>query len=220
MNGLRLGRGRLPAVAFLTTLAMAPAATASAASLWHMDELSGSSARDAMGSANGNMKNIQLGQPGVSGTGFGFTGNSAVLLKSDSLNPGSSNFSYTVHVAFTQNPSSSVGDYDLMRKGLSSSKGGDYKMEILGGGKSSCYFKGSSGKGTVNGPSGLNDGRWHTITCGRSGGTIFITVDGSTKTSSKQIGSISNSATASIGAKAGGGDEYTGLMDEVSWSLG
>jgi hypothetical protein len=191
-------------------------------SVWHMDETSGSSMTDAgSGGAKGDLKNVQLGAPGFQGSGYRFTGKSVVVLKSSTLNPGSSNFQITVHVNFTTKPSSSVGDYDLFRKGLSSSKGGDYKVEILGSGKAFCMMIGSSGSASLTAGSNLADGKWHTIQCLRQGSKISLVVDGKSSSTSGNIGSISNSAKATLGAKSssGSGDQYTGLMDEVSWSL-
>jgi prepilin-type processing-associated H-X9-DG protein len=56
----------------------------------------------------------------------------------------------------------------VIRKGLGSSGGGDYKMELLHSGKASCLF-GDGGAHGINyevssGPN-LADGRWHEISC-------------------------------------------------------
>jgi hypothetical protein len=122
----------------------------------------------------------------------------------------------TAYVSFTSPPSDSVGDYDLIRKGLSNTEGGDYKMEILGSGKAFCYFRGSSGSESIeNGPN-LADGAWHKIQCIKTSSSVSLVVDGKQYTQSVTVGSISNSAKLAIGAKAEGGDWYLGLMDEVS----
>src|SRR5215210_2221284 len=119
---------------------------------------------------NGTTTNITAAVPGFVGNGYHFNGNSAATVpSSDSLNPGSANISFTVPVKFTQPPSTAVGDYDLIRKGLASTPGGDYKMEILPRNnrtkaKAFCFFKDSAqtvGK-LVNGPN-LADGVWHNL---------------------------------------------------------
>lgn len=218
-------RGGLAATAALIFLAP-QAASAATGSIWHMDEASGALMTDSgspgpKGGNIGQLKNVKVGQPGFQGKGYGFTGNSVITVKSDaSLIPGAAPFQFTVHVNFTKNPSAAVGDYDLLRKGLSSTKGGDFKAEILGTGKSMCYFKGSSGSKQVNGPGNLNDGKWHTIQCLKDDSKVTIVVDGKATSSPAKIGSISNSAPLSIGAKAQGGDWYSGLMDEVTLSIG
>jgi hypothetical protein len=204
------------------------AAGAATGSIWHMDEKSGSLMTDSgspgpKGGNIGTLKNVQVGQPGYQGTGYGFTGKSVIVVKNNpSINPGAAPFQFTLHVNTTKKPSASVGDYDLLRKGLSSTKGGDFKAEILGGGNAICYFRGSSGSKQVSASGNLADGKWHTIQCLKDDSKITIVVDGKAKSSSAKIGSITNSASLAIGAKdgGGGGDWYTGLMDEVSFSIG
>ena len=178
---------------------------------------------DSSGNNNGTTTNI-TGVPGSVGNGYHFNGSSslATVPSSNSLNPGSANITLTLDAKFTQPPSTTVGDYDLVRKGLSSTSGGEYKMEILPRknntrAKAFCLFMDSSktvGK-IVNGPN-LADGRWHTLSCTKSSDSVQLRVDGTTYTNSVHLGSISNSAPLTIGAKTGGGDWYNGDMDSVS----
>ena len=136
---------------------------------------------------------------------------------SSSLNPGSSPFAWTTHVKFTQLPRD---DYDLVRKGLSTSSGGDWKSEILSSGKAFCYLKGSAGSvGLSNGPS-LANGAWHTVTCTRNGSTLTLTVDGTSYSTTHATGTITNSAQLTVGAKTSNGDYFNGVMDEVQLSIG
>jgi Concanavalin A-like lectin/glucanases superfamily len=187
---------------------------------WQMEDPS--QLVDSSGNNNGTTKNI-TGVRGFVGNGYHFNGNSlATVPSSDSLNPGSANITLTVPVKFTQPPSTAVGDYDLIRKGLASTPGGDYKVEILPRNnrtkaKAFCFFKDSSKKvgKIVNGPN-LADGVWHTISCTKTPTSVQLTVDGTTYTNPVHLGSISNSAPLTIGAKTGGGDWYSGDMDEVS----
>jgi concanavalin A-like lectin/glucanase superfamily protein len=191
-----------------------------AGALWHMDELKGSTMTDAVGNANGKIKNVSLGQAGAVGTAYRFSSGSIIAVSSKTLNPGVLPFSMTAHVNFTQKPPPSVYDYDLVRKGLSSTSGGDYKMEIFPGGNAYCLFRGSSGESDVSAKGNLADGQWHTITCAKQDNKITVTVDGKTWSSSGKVGSISNSAPLWIGAQSGGVDQYSGLMDEVSIDIG
>jgi hypothetical protein len=189
--------------------------------LWHMEDPT--QLIDSSGNGNnGTTKNI-TGVGGFVGNGYHFRGNSvATVPSSNSLNPGSANVTFTVHVKFTQPPSTTVGDYDLIRKGLASTAGGDYKMEILPRNnrtkaKAFCFFKDSAktiGK-IVNGPN-LADGTWHAVSCTKTSTNVQLTVDGTSYTNAGHLGSISNSASLTIGAKTGGGDWYSGDMDEVS----
>jgi Concanavalin A-like lectin/glucanases superfamily len=196
------------------------AATTSA--LWHMEDPA--QLIDSSGNGNnGTTKNITR-VAGSVGNGYHFNGSSSIATvpSSNTLNPGSANITFTVHVKFTRFPRVGVSDYDLIRKGLASSPGGDYKMEILPKAshtkaKAFCFFKDSAntvGK-IVNGPN-LADGTWHTISCTKTPTSVQLTVDGTTFTKLVQLGSISNTAPLTIGAKSGGGDWYDGDMDEVS----
>jgi hypothetical protein len=79
-----------------------------------------------------------------------------------------------------------VGDYDLVRKGLSSSAGGEYKAEILPRknntrAKALCLFKDSANTvgQIVNGPN-LADGAWHTVGCTKTSTSVQLKVDGTT----------------------------------------
>ncbi len=135
---------------------------------------------------------------------------------STSLNAGTADLVVTVHVAFTKVPED---DYDLIRKGLSSTKGGDWKIEIVnvgGKGIARCYLKGSAGHWQKTTGPDLADGKWHTITCEKHATTVVLTVDGKVWKTTRSLGTMGNSAVLSIGAKAEGGDWYAGSMDEVS----
>src|SRR5439155_12704584 len=133
--GLRLrrllrGRKFIAAAAALTVAFSAHAASAATVALWHMDETSGSTMRDSVGANNGTLKNVALGKSGFLHSAYGFNGSSSIVTvpSSSALNPGSADFSFLVHVKFSKLPPT---DYDLLRKGLSSTAGGDYKLEIL-----------------------------------------------------------------------------------------
>ncbi|MEA2536401.1 MAG: hypothetical protein QOF11_635 [Chloroflexota bacterium] len=195
-------------------------AASTPAAVWHMDERSGSTMGDGSGHANnGALKNVKLGLPGLNGSSaFGFDGKSSVITVPDSasLSAGSADLVVTVHVAFNEVPEE---DYDLIRKGLSSTPGGDWKIEIVnvgGKGIARCYLKGSGGSWQKTTGPDLADGRWHTITCEKHATTVVLSVDGKIWKKTKSLGTLANKAPLSIGAKAEGGDWYAGAMDEVS----
>jgi hypothetical protein len=210
---------------------MLPLSAGAAGSLvaqWHMDETSGTIMLDTSGAGNnGTLSNIALGQPGISGTAYGFDGSDSFVTVPDSssLDPGSRDISFTVNVSFPEVPAT---DYDLLRKGLSTSSGGDYKVEILkkkSGTEAwaSCFFGGSAAGKGITFKRDLADSQWHAITCAKTSSTISITVDGSTATKSVAVGSIANSSPLWLGAKFKGTtpkDRYEGLMDEVSIQIG
>lgn len=210
------------ALGLVMTIQVGPAQAATIAGLWHLDETSGTTAFDSSGNGNdGALTAISFVSPGFDGTGgaYSFNGTSSKVLipSSASLNPETANVSMTVHVKFSQLPGG-AGDYDLLRKGKSIY----YKIEIASSGQARCQFHGSSnGKGLVFGPN-LADGQWHTITCTKTANSITGIVDGSiTKTKIVTIGSITNTVALSLGGKAEGNeDQYKGVMDEVSITVG
>ena len=189
-------------------------------SLWHMDERSGSVMRDAIGHNDGSLHSVKLGQSGSSGTAYGFNGSSSYVSvpSASDLNPGSEDITVTIHLNTKSAPSKP--DWDLIRKGKSSTSGGEFKMEYQPTGKASCGFKGSSGnhKSLSSGPS-LKDGKWHTVQCVKTSSAIRLVVDGQTFSKSVSIGSISNSAPVVIGAHPGS-EFFKGSLDEASIEIG
>jgi len=200
-----------------------PAQAATVVARWNMDD-TGSTMSDASGQGHtGKLHSVKVQQAGASGKGFGFSGSRSYVSvpASGDFKPGTGAFRIEMSVRLTSRPSASVIDYDLLRMGLSSTSGGDYKVEILKNGKAFCHFRGSSGTGDVTGGPDLSDGHWHTITCARTASSVTLTVDGSSYSTSRKTGSITSSQTLYIGAKdSGGADQYTGLMDSVSLSKG
>jgi concanavalin A-like lectin/glucanase superfamily protein len=207
-------------------------ATARAASapvaVWHLDETSGSSAFDSVGTNTGTIHNVTLGVPGFAGSAFRFNGTTSYVdVPSDpTLNPGTAPIQFTVHVRYTVTPpNTSTTDYDILRKGTSSDSAQFYKAEIRPDNRAVCRFVGSkttkSGILIHTGPT-LNDGQWHTITCAKTTTSISLTVDGKTFTKSGTVGSISNTGPLTLGAKPGNSfsDFYNGDLDEVSVSIG
>ena len=212
----------------LLALALPAAAAGTLVAQWHMDETSGTTMVDSSGAGNnGVLTDVALGQPGFSGGAYGFNGvdSSVTVPDSPSLDPGADDITFTVHVTFSAIPAT---DYDVLRKGLSTSSGGDYKVEILkkkSGTEAwaSCFFGGSAAGKGVTFRQNLADSQWHTITCAKTSDAISVTVDGRTTTKSVTIGSISNSSPLWLGAKFKGTtpkDRYQGLMDEVSIQIG
>ncbi len=193
--------------------------------LWRMDEPAGATIMyDSVGGHNGTLTDVRTGVAGgVSGTAYGFNGHSskAVVPSSGGFSIGSSNLAFTVHVKFANVPSTTVGDYDLLR----GTPGGAYKLEIVARkdrtmGVASCFFSGSAGRAVLTAGPDLADNSWHTLQCSKTASAIQLVVDGQAFTKPVTIGSLGNAAPLSLGAKSTGGDWYEGLMDEVSVSVG
>jgi hypothetical protein len=210
----------LPSAMALVVLSAGTAFGASPTALWHMDETSGSTMYDSSGHGyNGTLSNVQKGVAGINGSkAYGFNGTSSKVIVPNAagLNPGSKDLVVSVHVSFTAVP---ADDYDLIRKGLQSTSGGDWKIEIVrvnGLAIARCYLRGSAGSWQKTTGPNLADGKWHTITCEKHATTVQMTIDGTVWKKTKTIGSISNTSALSIGAKAEGGDWAKGTIDEVS----
>jgi hypothetical protein len=200
-------------VAALGAMAM-PVGTAQAAGFgasWQMNEKTGA-AVDSSG--NGNNGTLHGGIVRT-GSGYHFDGSSGYVSvpNSASLNPGSGSITLTVKFTLDAKPASGK-DYDLVRKGLAGTKGGEYKMEVLSSGKALCRFSGTAGV-TVTGGTNLGTGT-HTVKCVKTSSSVKLIVDGSTKASSNvAVGPISNSAAVDLGAKPG--DDWTkGLIDFIT----
>jgi hypothetical protein len=179
---------------------------------------------DATGHGHtGTLHGVTPRQPGQSGFGYGFSRKPAYVTvpSSAAFSPGTQNIQLSASVKFSAVPSSSVGDFDIIRRGLSSTSGGDYKMEILRGGQAFCLYRGRSGQVSVSGGPNLANNAWHTLTCARIGNSVVLTVDGASVTRTGATGSIANSATVFIAAKdAAGDDQYGGVLDSVSVTVG
>jgi hypothetical protein len=233
---MRLAWWRAAVVTVASILVAAGPGTASAfaastAAVWLMDETSGTVMTDS--SANGNngtAYNVKM----TGATGYKFdpaTRSKVVVPSSSTLNPGAGTFSYSVKMQSSRAPASGT-DYDILRKGISSTSGGEYKLEIVsanGQGRAFCLVKDSRGVGaSIKGTTNVTDGKVHTLTCTKTASGLTLKVDGltpRTKTVSGGLGSISNTKALVIGAKTPtvtgtAGDWYSGALLEARISLG
>lgn len=191
--------------------------TSSPVALWHMDETSGSTMFDSVGQNNGTPHSVTLGRAGFSGLAYGFNGSTSYVSvpSAASMNPGSANFSFTIHLQTTGTPPPPPEDWDLIRKGDYPTPGGEYKMEYQQSGQASCGFKGSAHYAEIVAGPALNDGQWHTITCVKTSSDIELIVDGQAYSQAANIGSIANTDPVIIGSHPGA-DWYQGSLDEAS----
>lgn len=212
----------LSAVVGVVALA-APAVAAGQRGLWHLDETSGTTAFDSSGNGNdGTPENVVM-----TGSGYVFNGVSSkvVVPTSATLNPGTAAFSFSVTFQSSVAPGAGL-DYDLLRKGLTTTSGGEYKVEILEANEKAralCVVKDSAKKALqIRGTTDLTDGKVHTITCTRTSTGLTVVVDNlAPRTKAGSTGTITNSAPLSIGAKAEGGpgaDWFNGEILDASVS--
>ena len=218
--------GRLGLVlALVTGLATVVPATAHAAGTqtfdtWHMDETSGTTMGDTTGSHNGKLTNVDLGgagDPAFPGTGYHFNGKSAkvTIPNAADLNPGTNE----VHIAFSMRTTAvpKTLDFDLVRKGVAGQQ--QFKVEEQQNGQVSCSFTGSSGTILVQKGPDVHDGAWHSVGCEKFSSSVKLTVDGTSYTGRKAVGSISNPADIIV-ASHGSGEFFPGDLDELTYVVG
>jgi concanavalin A-like lectin/glucanase superfamily protein len=196
-----------------------PPAGPAAVALWHMDDPAGGTVmHDAVGGHDGTLEDsVSAGAAGVLGTAFAFTHGSVSVPSAPALNPAAANVTLTIHLMTTTAPASP--DWDLLRKGLFTSAGGEYKVEYQPTGQASCGFMGSKGSSEIIAGPSLKDGAWHTVQCVKTATTIALVVDGQTFSKAATIGSIANSADLVIGARPGS-EFFVGSLDEASVVVG
>jgi hypothetical protein len=216
---------------FAVTFAFPSAAAATTVvAQWNMDD---GAFGDVMVDSSGNENNGTTYNITASDDGYAFDGGTSKVIVPDSptLNPGAADFTYTVQVQFDVVPPTNR-DYDLLRKGLSTEVGGDYKVEIvnrLGLAKAYCKVIDSDGHlAGIQGTANLADGQLHTITCKKSATGVTMIVDGGrARKKSATLGSISNTAPVTIGVKSRNstennlksGDWYNGIMRSATISV-
>jgi hypothetical protein len=178
---------------------------------WSLDEIGIATAFDSSGNGNDGTDYNVVGD----GAGYTFNGvdSRVVVPTSGSLNPGWADFSWGVTLSMTQPPSPLGETYDVLRKGLVTSKGGDYKLEVKnvkGKALARCATKSFRADGTkvlaaIQGTTTLADGHPHVVTCTKTSTSITLRVDSltpRTKTFSGGLGSVSNTSNLGLGAKA------------------
>ena len=206
---------RSVAVVGVTAAMMLPVPAAGAATgfraHWKFDEVHSSTAVDSSRHHNDGTNFHIVGD----GTGYTFNGVSSrvVVPSSASLNPRFADFSFGVTLTMTEPPRPIGETYDVLRKGLSTSKGGDYKLEvknIKGNAVARCVVRSVRANGTKvlaaiqATRKTLADGRSHKVTCSKTRKQISIAVGTRavrTKSFPHGLGSVSNTFKLAIGAK-------------------
>ena len=196
----------------------------SAVGLWHLDELSGTTAYDSSGHGhNGAISGpVTLGVPGELNTAYSFVPKSTVIVPdAPDLEPGTADVTISYWLNSTTLPPCCNGvDYDMFTKGDHSSRGGQIKIEVQENGQASCMFRGALGGKQLQAGRNVVDGHRHQVICQRTGTQIIETVDGSSFSTTKATGAITVTDPIRLGSHKNGGDWYNGVLDEVSYSIG
>jgi hypothetical protein len=163
------------------------------------------------------------GVPGHQGTAYSFDrkGSWAEIPSAPSLNPGARNFLFTAWIRFSD-PPQALNTFDVVRKGLSFTRTGMYKLELVSLGRARCTAKDHERrKARITSPqTGLADGHWHQIGCARVGSTWSVVVDGVPTSKEDPLGHVDNDLPLSIGSKYGREDLPHGGVDDVALRFG
>ena len=186
---------------------------------WRMNETSGKMIDSSRHNNNGTPSRVVR-----TGSTYVFNGSTSHVVVPDhrSLDPAGKNITLSASVK-VKGRSLDDDSYDIVRKGLVTTPGGDYKMEIMRTsnrkvGKLHCLFKGSRGTVQKWAKRDLVDGRWHTLACIKKRNSVVARVDGKSYTRRGSAGSIANSSKVMMGAKqvAPLDDVFDGSMNFVT----
>jgi hypothetical protein len=187
---------------------------------WQMVETSGQMIDSSGNNNNGTPKDVRQ-----RGSRYVFNGSTSYVLVPDagSLDPQGKDITLSAGVKVTDRPMDD-DSYDIVRKGLVMTTGGDYKMEIKRAadptvGKLHCLFKGDGGTVDKVARRDIVDGNWHTLECIKTSTSVVARVDGkSGSTKAGSAGSIANGSAVMVGAKTvtpRPDDMFRGSMDFV-----
>jgi hypothetical protein len=204
------------AVAALLSLVAPPAVAAGGGhgyrAHWPLNEVGRRHAHDTSGNGNRGTNHHVVGN----GKGYRFNGvkSRVIVPTSGILNPGAADFSWGVILRMGRPPSKRGGSYDVLRKGLVTTKRGEYKLEVKnvnGKAVARCVARSVRRNGTkvlaaIQGSKNLANGHRHAITCKKTSTGITLKVGSRaprTKTFAGGLGSVSNRSDLALGAKAG-----------------
>lgn len=228
MYGMRVMTVLASGVVLLGVVATPSSGAEGDRAYWALDEAGTPQvAFDANGNNDGTNFNIQ-----GTGESYLFNGvNSRVVVPHDpSLNPGAENFSYGATISMDQGPPLRDTD-DIIRKGITTSSGGEFKLEIKGtkyGARARCVVKDAvKVVAAIQGTVEIADGAPHSINCSKTPTGLTIVVDSATPRtrSVSNLGSVANENRLGLGAKAEqvaqtGWDWFDGTMAEAWLRIG
>jgi hypothetical protein len=177
---------------------------------WPLNEVRGSNVRDTSGHHHdGTSFHVHK-----NGSAYTFNGRNARVIVPNAgvLNPKNRAFSLHVKLKMDTAPTPVGETYDVLRKGLVSSAGGDYKLEIQnrnGEANAHCVVRSVRKDGkrlpavSVFGTTDLANGKFHVIRCSKTAHGLTLKVDSlRSVTKVGELRSVSNPADLGLGAKA------------------
>jgi hypothetical protein len=158
------------------------------------------------------------GKPGHQGTAYGFDepGSWVEIFSDPSLSPRRHNFLISAWINFAFAPRFN-NTFDIIRRGLSFTPSGMYKLELVSQGRARCTVKDTERrKARITSPqTGLADGTWHQIGCARVGSALGVVVDGVGTFKAAALGDLDPQMPLSVGSKYGTEDLPHGAVDDV-----
>jgi hypothetical protein len=158
------------------------------------------------------------------GNVYTFNGSNSYVRVPDtnsSLDPVDKDITITAHV-MVNGTTISDDSYDIVRKGLGTTAGGDYKMELKrikrdpNIAKLNCVFRGTTNVKRLAAPNILAQPGWHTFQCIRTATHVRAVVDGVTYSKRATTGPIANDADILVGAKTPTDDVLNGSIDFIT----
>ncbi|HEX6248372.1 MAG TPA: LamG-like jellyroll fold domain-containing protein [Nocardioidaceae bacterium] len=163
-----------------------------------------------------------VGLPGRSGTSYSFhrDGSWVQVASNPRLNPQSRDFRVSAWINFSHRPVRRE-TYDIARKGLAFTPGGEFKLEIVPPGHVRCSAKDSSGATAMvtHREIDVADGAWHHVACARTGTLWSAVVDSRVVSQEVALERIGNTVAIAIGSKYGREDGVAGRVDEVKLAI-
>jgi len=161
---------------------------------------------------------VRFGLPGHDGTSYSFEKRGAWIqvASTAALNPDEHDFLVSAWVSLNEDPGAGE-TYDVVRKGISFTSPGEFKLEVMSQGRVRCTAKDQSQHVVTVTSRGdtVIDGDWHRLGCARTGSSWSILVDDNITTLPVTLGSVANTVTMSIGSKYGMEDRPPGRVDDV-----
>jgi hypothetical protein len=166
---------------------------------------------------------VRLGRPGYQGTSFSFDKRDSWLMvpPSPELNPEDRDFLVSAWISLEESPGPGE-TYDVVRKGISYTIPGEFKLEVLRHGRVACIAKDDQDRTArvTTDDVDVVDGDWHLVGCARTGRLWSVLADDTVTSRVTELGVVANEVPLAIGSKYGSEDRPTGRLDEVRIVLG
>jgi hypothetical protein len=111
---------------------------------------------------------------------------------------------------------------NLVQKGYYNQGGGQWKLQLAGGGVPVCVVNGGAGRLIAVARHGVANGRWHRVSCARTPNRVVVWIDGKRAGSASGLtGRIANNSPVKVGGKTAkpGNKQFHGRMDNVFMRL-